>query len=285
MIIKRSVATAIVVASVGAVSACGSSAAESGAPGPAAAATSTPMSAATSASATSTPATPTSATSTPAGPASSASQGSVRTDIPDSALLADADLVSAPNEVLKATGGSPTVAAADMFDVDHCDPVPHPQAEDPNYPRNPAWVNTRSKMWAGPGYKQVAESIITYTSAAEAQKDFTKHQGWIADCAPRFQWTDAPQKFAVSKIPMRSVSDDAYAIHVGMYGTNQPASSAGSQGYDYMAVILRGNSLTILDVSQTAVEGPKPHDPGPLEMQHDAEAAAAKLAAVYASSN
>jgi hypothetical protein len=70
-----------------------------------------------------------------------------------------------------------------------------------------------------------------------------------------------------------------------MYGVNQPASSAGSQGYDYMAVILRGNSLTVLDVSQTAVEGPKPQDPGPAEMQHDVQAAATRLAAVYASSN
>lgn len=284
MNIKRSLVAAIVVASFGTVSACGSSAAKSGSDGAAAAATSTPMSAATSTAATSTAATSASVTSAPAGSTSSASQGSVKTDIPDGALLADADLAALPTGALKASGGSPTVAAADMFDVDHCDPVRHPQAEDPNYPRNPAWVNTRAKMWAGSGYTQVAESVITYKSADEAQKDFTKHHGWAADCASRFQWTDAPQKFAVSTVPLEGVSN-AYAIHVGMYGTDQPASSAGSQGYDYMAVILRGNSLTVLDVSQTAVEGPKPHDPGPSAMLHDVQAAAAKLAAVYAPSN
>ena len=283
MNIKTSVAAAILVASCGAVSACDSSDAKTGAPGPGASTASTPTSAATS-----TPTTSPSATSAPTGSASTgsastASQGSVKTDIPDAALLADADLAAAPTGALKASGGSPTVSAADMFDVDHCDPVRHPQAEDPNYPRNPAWVNTRTKMWVGSGYAQVIESVITYKSAGDAQADFTKHQGWTADCASRFQWTDAPQKFAIAAAPLQGVSD-AYAIHVGMYGVDQPASSAGSQGYDYMAVILRGNSLTVLDVSQTAVEGPKPQDPGPAEMQHDVQAAVTRLAAVYASS-
>jgi hypothetical protein len=76
----------------------------------------------------------------------------------------------------------------------------------------------------------------------------------------------------------------AYAIHVGMYGQAQAASAAGSQGYDYMAVILSGNTLTFLNVSQTALDGPKPADPGAGKIQHDVQAAAAKLAAVYAAS-
>lgn len=270
MSIKTLVASATVVASFGAISACGSSASKPGAAGPAATTASTPASTPTSA-----------ATSASAGSASSAPQGPVKVDIPDEALLSDADLATAPTGALKASSGSSTVAAAGMFDVDHCDPVPRPQAEDPNYPRNPAWVKTRSKMWVGPGYTQVVEAVITYKSASDAQADFTKHRSWTTDCASRFQWTDAPQKFAVSPAPLPGVKD-AYAIHVQMYGVDKPTSTAGNQGYDYMAVILRGNTLTVLDVSQTAVEGPKPQDPGPAEMQHDVQAAAAKLAAVYA---
>ena len=272
----RFVGALAVTALSGSLAACGST--SPSATSAAASTTTTPAAAVTSTS--SAPVT----SSSPATSNSSISQGSVKRDIPDSALLADADLAAAPTGPLKASGGSPTVTAADMFDFDHCDPVPHPQAEDPNYPRNPAWVNTRTKMWAGSGYAQVIESVVTYRSAGDAQTDFAKHQGWTADCASHFQWTDAPQKFAVSTVPLQGVRD-AYAIHVGMYGTDQSASSAGSQGYDYMAVILRGNSLTVLDVSQTAIEGPKPKDPGPAEMQHDVQAAAAKLAAVYASSN
>ena len=227
------------------------------------------------------PESPTTSGST--GSTSSAVQGSVRSDIPDSALLADADLAAAPTGALKADSGSRTVAASDTLDPDNCDPVWRPQFQDPKYPRNPAWVNSRSKSWSGAGYTQVSESVVTYKSANDARADFVKHQGWVAGCASHFQWTDAPQKFAVATTPLQGVSD-AYAIHVRMYGTDQPASSAGSQGYDYMTVILRGNSLTVLDVSQTAIDGPKPQDPGPAEMQHDVQIAAAKLAAVYASS-
>ena len=284
MNIKTPVATAIIVASFGAVSACASSAVTSGAAGPGTETASVQTSATTSAPATSAPDTSTSVTSsTSGGSISSGTQHTVKVDIPDSALLVDADLAAVPTGTLKAYDDSKVVAAAHGYDFDHCDPVSVPQFDDPNYPRNPAWVNTRSKRWMQ-GNAQVSEAVITYKSASDARADFTKHQSWVANCAAHFQWTDAPQKFAVSKAALTSVSD-AYAIHVGFYGEGQPASSAGSQGYDYMAVILRGNSLTVLDVSQTAIEGPKSQDPGPTGMQHDVQAAAAKLAAVYGSSS
>jgi hypothetical protein len=267
--IKSSIAAVLLVASAGAVSACQSSS-KSGSPAPSA-----PASAPAPTSTGAAPSSPTA----PGAP-SSTSKGSVGGDIPDSALLAVADLAPAPSGKWSGEGGSPTVPGAQAVDPDNCDPVARPQAEDPNYPRNPAWLNTRTAMWTAPGNAQVIESVVTYSSASAAAADFAKHQGWIAGCSAHFQWSDAPQKFTVSPLSLSGVSG-AYAAHVGMYGESQSASAAGSQGYDYMAVILRGNSLTFLDVAQTAIDGPKPKDPGAGALQHDVQALVAKLTAVY----
>lgn len=275
MNIKNSIATVLLVASAGAVSACQSSG-KSGSPAPSApASASAPTSSApTTAAAPSSPGAPSASSST--------AQSAVRGDIPDAALLAVADLAAAPSGKWSVSGGSPTVPGAQAFDPDNCDSVARPQAQDPNYPRNPAWLNTRAVMFTAPGNAMVLESVLTYGSASAAAADFAKHQSWIAGCSEHFQWSDAPQKFAVSPLQLSGVSG-AYAAHVGMYGDSAPASAAGSQGYDYMAVVLRGNSITFLDVAQTAIQGPKPKDPGAGGLQHDVEALAAKLAAVYGS--
>lgn len=284
MNIKTSV-TAVLLVAAGAVSACSSSTDKSAAVPTSMAPTSTVSTASgtaatTSAPAATAPATTARATSAPARSSSTAPKGSAHGDIPDAALLATSDLAAAPSGKWSATPAEPTVPASNSVDPDNCDPILRPQAADSGYPRNPAWVNTRTATWTGSG--QVSEVVVTYKSAADASADYAKHQGWVADCAAHFQWTDAPQKFAVSPVSLPGVSG-AYAIHAGMYGENESASAAGSQGYDYMAVILRGNTLTVLNVSQTAIDGPKPSDPGPAGFQHDVQAAAAALAIVYES--
>ena len=190
-------------------------------------------------------------------------------------MLSVADLAPAPSGSWKQTS-NPVVPAAHSVDPDNCDPIARPQFDDPSYPRNPAWVNTRQMSWSTSSAPQIDETVITYASAVAASADFTKHRGWIAGCASRFQWTDAPATNSISTIPLNGVAN-AYGIRVAMRTPGQPASAAGSQGVDYMAVILRGNSMTVMNISGASSQ----QDPGASAVQHDVQVAAGKLTAVY----
>jgi len=177
-------------------------------------------------------------------------------------------------------GNEQTIAAAEMVDPDNCDPVARPQVVDPEYPRNRAWAEMRTISWTDPGTTQVSESVITYSSVTAASEDFAKHRGWLPSCASRFQWSDQPAKYAISNATLPQMTD-AYAIRVAMFSPDEPASTAGSQGYVYMAVILRGNTLTVLNVSDTGSDTAKPRDPGLSAVQHDVQAAVLKLETAY----
>lgn len=280
MNIKTSIAIAVLAVSTAGVSACASSTSHTGgaaAPtsvtGPASATTS----ATTSATAPSSSAPTTTASSSAANPAAPPRQASGQPDIPDAALLSQADLAPSPTGSWKQYGGPPVVAAQ-IVDPDNCDPVVRPQFADPTYPHNPAWVKMRTTAWSAADMSQVNESVITYASAVAASADFAKHRGWIAGCAAHFQWTDAPMKFSISNVQLTGVAN-SYGIRVAMDPPGQSGSATGSLGIDYMTVVLRGNSLTVLSVS-----GPssKPQDPGAGAVLHDVQIAAGKLAAVYA---
>jgi hypothetical protein len=276
MNVKASVATAILVASVAGVSACGSSTVKAGAattPSAVVGSTSSAPSPLTG------PATSVSAVTTSASSPVTPPQTPLRTDIPDDALLSIADLAPSRAGTWSLAGGQ-TVAAAEIIDPDRCDPVPRPQNVDPNYPRNPAWVNKRFAAWTVQNTAEVNETVVTYSSATAASEDFAKHRGWVADCAVHFQWTDAPAKYSISNAPLNDVTG-GYAIRVVMDRPDLSASAAGSQGFDYMAVILRGNSLTVLDVSDSGSATSKPQDPGLSALQHDVQAAVMKLGMVF----
>ena len=183
--------------------------------------------------------------------------------------------------------GGPSVSAAHIVDPDSCDPVPHPQFDDPTYPRNPAWVNERTVSWSDTDTSnmvEVNETVLTYSSAASASADFAKHRGWVADCAAHYQWTDKPAKYSVSAAQLTNVAD-SYAIRATIDLPDQTAATAGSQGIAYTAVILRGNSLSFVSMSESGSVSSKPQDPGLTNFQHDAQTAAAKLGAVYAPSH
>jgi hypothetical protein len=197
-------------------------------------------------------------------------------------MLLPADLTPSPTGSWQQFGGS-AVPGIQTIDPDNCDPTPRPQFLDAKYPHNPAWVNSRTLGWSSANsMAQIDETVITYTSAAAAGADFTKHQGWAADCSSRFQWTDAPMKFTISAAQLTGVSG-SYAIRVAMDPADQTGSTAGSLGVDYMAVILRGNTLTVLSVSNTGGAEQKPKDPGLSTLQHNVQTAATKLSAVYTS--
>jgi hypothetical protein len=192
-------------------------------------------------------------------------------------MLSQVDLAPSPGGSWKQSNG-PVVIGPQIVDPDSCDPVLRPQFPDPTYPHNPAWVKMRSTAWSAPDTSQVNESVITYASAVAASADFTKHRGWIAGCAARFQWSDAPMKFSISNAQLTGVAN-SYGIRVAIDPQGQSGSATGSLGIDYMAVVLRGNSLTVVSVS-----GPSspPQDPGISAVLHDVQIAAGKLAAVYA---
>ena len=276
MNIKTSIAIAVLAVSTAGVSACASSTSQSG--GAAA-----PTSVAGSAPATTSPATAlsssptTTASSDAANPAAPPRQASGQPDIPEAAMLSQADLTPSPTGSWKLYGG-PAVIASQIVDPDNCDPVARPQFQDPTYPRNPAWVKMRTMAWSAADMSQVNESVITYASAVAASADFTKHRGWIAGCAAHFQWTDAPMKFTISNVQLTGVAN-SYGIRVAMDPPGQSGSATGSLGIDYMTVVLRGNSLTVLSVSGAPS---KPQDPGTSAVLHDVQVAAGKLAAVYA---
>lgn len=284
MNVKASVAAAVLAVSTIGVTACGSSASRTGA---AAAPTSAAGQAASTTASPASPeppaATPSSADPSAPGPGHSTApqtRAPVRTDIPASATLLLADLAPSASGAWRPFGG-PAVTASQIVDPDNCDPVPRPQSIDPTYPRNPAWVSLRNVAWASTLQAEVGESVVTYSSAAAASADFVKHRGWVANCADHFQWTDAPAKYSISTAQLNGVPD-SYAIRVAMDPPEQPAATAGSMGVDYMAVILRGNSLTVLNVSNTGPVTSKPQDPGLASFQHDVQVAASKLTAVYA---
>lgn len=283
MNVKASFAAAVLAATTVGLSACASSASKAGAAaGPAAVAGS-------SSSTTAAPATPTSdpaAASSPgaANPAPPDVRRPARTDIPISATLLLADLAPSSAGAWRSMGG-PAVSGAPMVDPDNCDPVPRPQFVDPSYPRNPSWVSLRNVSWAGTDPRaEVGETVVTYSSTAAASADFAKHRGWVANCALHFQWTDAPSKYTISAAQLKGVPD-SYAIRVAMDPPEQPNAVAGSMGIDYMAVILRGNSLTVLNLSDTGAVTDKPQDPGLSSFQHDVQMAANKLTAVYVPSH
>jgi hypothetical protein len=278
MNIKTSIAIAVLAVSTAGVSACASSASKAGeaaAPtnvtGPASATTTSPATAPASSAPT------TNASSNTANQAAPPRQASGQPDIPDAAMLSLADLAPSPTGSWKQYGGPPVVASQ-IVDPDNCDPVARPQFPDPTYPHNPAWVKMRTTAWSAADMSQVNESVITYASAVAASADFTKHRGWIAGCAAHFQWTDAPMKFSISNIQLAGVAN-SYGIRVAMDPPGQSGSVTGTLGIDYMTVVLRGNSLTVLSVSGASS---KPQDPGTSAVLHDVQIAAGKLAAVYA---
>ncbi|WP_194912428.1 hypothetical protein [Catenulispora rubra] len=282
MNVKASVALAVLAVSTVGISACASSVSKGGnaaAPGaggstsataPATPATSTPQGTPTTSASTDASATPTTGT-TP-----------LHTNVPDAAMLNLPDLAPPRDGSWKSNSVGQTVSAAQIIDPDDCDPVARPQYVDPNYPVNKAWATMRNVTWSSASNAQVSESVLTYTSTAVAADDFAKHRGWIAGCAVHFQWTDQPAKFSVSNVHLNGVAD-AYAIRVAMYPPDQPASTAGSQGYVYMTVMLRGNSLTVLTVSESGTGGAKPQEPALSAVQHDVQVAAAKVGKAFPS--
>ncbi|MEY9935034.1 hypothetical protein ABH926_009705 [Catenulispora sp. GP43] len=275
MNIKASVAAVVLAAATVGLSACASSASKAGAAGSGEAAGPASTTAASPATTSSSdPATPAS----PSNPAAPTRQTSAQPDIPDIAMLSLVDLAPSSTGAWKQYS-NPAVAASQSVDPDNCDPVVRPQFVDPAYPRNPAWVKTRNMSWSAPSNSQVGETVITYATAAAASADFAKHRGWIAGCASRFQWTDAPATYSISNMAPNGVAN-SYGIRVAISAPGAPASAAGAQGIDYMAVILRGNSLTVVNVSGPSTS----QDPGVSSVQHDVKVAAGKLATLYAGS-
>jgi hypothetical protein len=295
MSIKASVAAAVLAVSTVGISACASAPSKDSAAavltsvaGPASSAASSSSSSSSAATSSAPTSTPTTAASAPTSVATSSTSpktspnAPVRTDIPTSAMLAQSDLLPAPSGSWQQHDGS-TVPGVQVMDPDGCNPTPRPQFLDPKYPHNPAWVNGRTLGWSSSNsMAQVNETVITYTSVAAAGADFTKHKGWTANCVSRFQWTDAPTKFTISTASLPGVSD-GYGIRVAMDSTDYTGSTAGSMGVDYMAVIQRGNSLTVLNVSNTGAAEENPKDPGLTTLQHTVQKAVAKLDAVYTS--
>ncbi|MBS2536405.1 hypothetical protein KGQ20_26950 [Catenulispora sp. NF23] len=292
MNVKVPVALAILAVSAVGVSACASSPSKSAASTPAGAdtgstsatsdlAATTSATSATSSSSSSAASSTSSPAGTPATSSSATSHGPVRTDIPAGAMLAQSDLARPTRGIWTSSGLDQNTPGQQVLDPDNCDPILRPQAPDPRYPHNPAWANMRSSMWTGANNAQVSESVITYTSAAAAGQDLATHKSWIANCAARFQWTDQPSRAVITTAALDGVSD-AYGIRVVMYPPDQPASVAKVEAYDYMAVILRGNSLTVLNVSDGASDSTKAQDPGSTAFGHDVQAAASKLAATFA---
>lgn len=288
MNVKVPVALAVLAVTAVGVSACASSPSKSAASTPApvltASASATSPSASTSAtsssSSSSAPSTASSA-GTPATSSSATSHGPVRTDTPASVMLTQSDLSRPTSGVWTANGPDEATPGQQIIDPDNCDPVQRPQAPDPRYPHNPAWANMRSSMWTGANNAQVSENVITYTSAAAAGQDLATHKSWIANCAARFQWTDQPSRAVITPADLGGVNN-AYGIRVVMYPPDRPVAVSNVEAYDYMAVILRGNTLTVLNVSDGASDTTKPLDPTPSAFAHDVEAAAPKLAAVFA---
>jgi len=290
MKIKTTLAIAALAASVGGLSACASAESKTSAAAPPPAAGTTP----TTPAVPSTPAAPSSSTASASDPATPTSAGTassspsapikVLKSIPASAILAATDLAPSKDGSWAASRGwDQPIKVSEIIDPDNCDPVARPQSVDPNYPRNPAWTGMQTVSWAGPNSTaQVTESVITYSSAGAAAADFGKHQGWVGSCSTHFQWTDMPAKYAVSSASLPQVND-AYAIRVAMYSPTQPVSSAGSQGYDYMAVILRGNALAVVSLSESGSgdAASKTQDPGLSAAQHDFQVAASKLGSAF----
>ncbi|WP_194890980.1 hypothetical protein [Catenulispora pinisilvae] len=285
MNVKVPVALAILAVSAIGVSGCASSPSKSAASTPIGAVTGSTSDTSPSALAASTSATSaasSSSSSAAASPSSSAtSHGPVRTDIPASAMLTQSDLARPTRGTWTSSGPDQNTPGQQILDPDNCDTILRPQAPDPRYPHNPAWANMRSSMWTGANNAQVSESVITYTSAAAAGQDLATHKSWVANCAARFQWTDQPSRAVITTAALDGVSD-AYGIRVVMYPPDQPASVAKVEAYDYMAVILRGNSLTVLNVSDGASDSTKAQDPGSTVFEHDVQAATLKLAATFA---
>ena len=295
MNMKASVAVAVLALSSVGISACASSASKVGAAAAAptsvagsvssapvsVASTSGPAMSATTATPSS-PANPTDPTdpANPANPTAPRLRAPIRTDIPGAAMLLMADLAPSWSGNWRQFGGPP-IPGSQMVDPDGCDPVPRPQYADPGYQRNPAWVAMQSMSWAGSDYSEVGEEVVTYTTATAAAADFEKHHGWVANCAATFQWTDKPAKYSISNVQPNGVAG-AYAIRVAMDPPDQPASTAGSQGVVYTAVILRGNSLAFVTVSEADPKGSTPQDVVLTAFQHDLQVAAAKLSTVYA---
>lgn len=280
MNVKASVAMAALAVSTVGISACASSASKDGAasaPTTVVGSTSgTPATTGTSA-ATSAPQTTPSTSSS-----SNTATAPVHTSVPDAAMLNLPDLAPPRAGSWNSNSVGQTVSQAQIVDPDDCDPVARPQYVDPNYPVNRAWATMRNVMWSSSSNAQLSESVLTYTSTAAAAADFAKHQSWVAGCPVHFQWTDQPAKYSVSTVHLSGVADE-YAVRVAMYPPDQPASSAGSQGYVYMAVMLRGNSITVVTVSESGSGGGKPQEPALSAVQHDVQVAAAKVGKAFPS--
>ena len=275
---KASVTLAVFALSTVGITACASAASKSD-PAAAPAAVVGSPSATTATTATTTPTAASSAPQT-ATTTSTTATTPIRTDVPDAAMLNLPDLAPPRAGSWNSNSAGQTVSAAQIVDPDDCDPVARPQYPDPNYPRNRAWATMRNVTWSSSSNAQLSESVLTYTSTAAAGDDFTKHRGWIANCAVHFQWTDQPAKYSVSSVHLSGVADE-YAIRVAMYPPDQPASTAGSQGYVYMAVLLRGNSITVLSVSESGNGTSQPQEPALSAVQHDVQLAAGKLAKAF----
>lgn len=291
MNIKASVAVAVLAASTFGVSACASQASKASAAGAARAVATAPTTA--TSSATETTSLPETAPSTssqssqangsnPATPTAPQLRPPVRTDIPGGAMLLQGDLAPSWSGNWRQLGGPPT-PGSQAVDPDNCDPVTRPQFMDPNYPRNPAWVVMQSLAWAGSDYSEVGEQVVTYTTATAASADFAKHHGWVADCGTHFQWTDKPAKYTISNVPLNGVGVvGSYAFRVAMDPPDQPALTGGSQGVVFTAVILRGNSLAFVTVSEADPAAAAAQGVVLGAFQHDVQVAATKLGTVYA---
>lgn len=277
MNVKASAALAILAVSTVGISACASSASKGGAvAGPAAGGSTSVTAPATSAPQTA----PTTSASTDDSGTPNSANTPVHTNVPDAAMLNLPDLAPPRVGTWSSNSVGQTVSQAQIVDPDDCDPVVRPQYVDPNYPVNHAWATMRNVMWSSPTYAQLNESVLTYTSTAAAADDFARHRSWAANCAVHFQWTDQPAKYSVSSVHLSGVADE-YTVRVAMYAPDQPASAAGSQGYVYMAVMLRGNSLTVLTVSESGSGTAKPQEPALSAVQHDVQVAAAKLGKAF----
>ena len=185
MNIKTSIAIAVLTVSTAGVSACASSTSAAGGAAASTSVTGPASATSTAATAPSSSAPTTTASSNATNSAAPPRQASGQPDIPDSAMLSQADLAPSPSGSLKQNGG-PAVVASQIVDPDNCDPIVRPQYPDPTYPHNPAWVKMRTTEWSAADMSQVNESVITYASAVAAIADLTKHHGWIAGCAAHF---------------------------------------------------------------------------------------------------
>lgn len=151
-----------------------------------------------------------------------------------------------------------------LTDPDPCDPVkPTGSNGESPYPSDLHPSESLARTWMGPQSALTTEAVITYSSPSGAEADFGRHRSWLANCANAFSWTDMPHAQTVTPIPLAD-ADHAYALRVAMYAPDQTASTAGSQGYVYLAVVQRGNAVAFLiTTAESGALVTAPADPGP----------------------